>query len=92
MSLIVDDDVKEMILSEDLDYRLSTSCSGPALLSVIIKPPKPTDLVIPVGDHNFLYVSKVQLDYVDRITMDMVYDPEKLFNSCSALRTVRDRY
>ena len=92
MALTVDDAVKEMIISEDMDYRLSTSCSGPALLSVIIKPPKETDLVIPVGKHNFLYVSAAQLDYVDRITMEMVYDPEKLFNSCSALRTVRDLY
>ncbi|MCL1984572.1 MAG: hypothetical protein FWG58_04150 [Methanomassiliicoccaceae archaeon] len=90
MELIVDDAVKEFILAEGTDYRLSTTCSGPALVPTLIKPAKESDLKIPVGDYT-LYISRVQLNYVSRITIDMVYDAEKIF-SCAALSSVRDIY
>ncbi|MDR2866043.1 MAG: hypothetical protein LBV13_01360 [Methanomassiliicoccaceae archaeon] len=91
MKIKVDDAVLEMIISEGVDYRLSTTCSGPALVPTLIKPAKADDLRIPVSDNLSLYVSRVQLDYVDHITMDMVYDPEKIF-SCVALRGFRGIY
>jgi len=91
MQITVDDAVKEMIITEDMDYRLSTTCSGPALIPTLIKPPKETDIRISVSDYRTLYISRVQLGYVDHVTMDMVYDPEKLF-ACSALKSIRDRY
>ena len=91
MEIAVDDAVLEMIKAEGMDYRLCTTCSGPALVPTLIKPPKATDLKIPVTDHLTLYVSRVQLDYVDRITLDLVYDPEKIF-ACSALSGVRGLY
>jgi len=91
MEITVDDAVKEMIIAEDMDYRLSTTCSGPALIPTLIKPPKDTDITISVGDHRTLYISRVQLGYVDHVSMDMVYDPEKLF-ACAALKSIRDSY
>jgi hypothetical protein len=88
MEIKVDDAVKEFIIREGMDYRLSTTCNGPALVSTIIKPAKASDISIPIGDFK-LYVSKVQMRYVSRITTDMIYDPEKIF-ACSALRSLRD--
>ena len=90
MEIKVDDDVKEFIISEGIDYRLSTTCSGPALVPTLIKPPKDTDLKIPVGEFT-LYISDVQRKFISRISMDMVYDPEKIF-SCAALSSLRDIY
>lgn len=91
MAITVDDEVKAFIISEGMDFRLSTTCSGPALVSTIIKPPKSTDIKIEIGDGRMLYISDVQRHFITRITMDMVYDPEKLF-SCSALSTMRNLY
>jgi len=90
MELIIDEDVKAFIISEGIDYRLSTTCSGPALVPTLIKPAKDTDLKIPVGEFT-LYISEVQRHFVSRISMDMVYDPEKLF-SCAALSSLRGLY
>ena len=91
MKVKVDDDVMDMIRAEGVDYRLSTTCSGPALVPTLIKPAKDSDLKIPVDDNLTLYVSKVQLEYVDHITLDMVYDPEKIY-SCVALSGMRNLY
>lgn len=87
MQITVDDAVKQLILSEGQDYRLCTACSGPALVPLTAKPAKESDIKIPIGD-NTLYISKVQASYVNRVTIDMVYDPEKIF-SCSALNAFR---
>jgi hypothetical protein len=91
MEIRVDDAVLEMIRQEGIDYRLCTTCSGPALVPTLIKPPKESDLKISAGDGLTLYVSMVQLSFVDHITMDLVYDPEKIF-ACSALSGVRGLY
>ena len=90
MEITVDDAVKEFILKEGIDYRLSTTCNGPALVPTLIKPAKESDTFIPIGDLR-LYLSTVQMRYVSRITMDMVYDPEKIF-ACSALNSLRGLY
>jgi len=91
MELIVDDEVKEFIKAEGIDYRLSTTCSGPALVPTLIKPSKESDIKIPIDENLTLYISDVQRHFIQRITMDMVYDPEKLY-SCSALSALRGLY
>jgi len=91
MDIIVDDDVKEFIISEGIDYRLCTTCSGPALVPILIKPPKESDIKIPMNDNIMLYVSVVQAAYISHITIDLVYDPEKIF-ACPALSSIRNIY
>lgn len=82
MEIIIDDDVRQLIESEGCDYRICTACLGPALVPVSVKPPKASDLKIPVGDH-FLYISRVQCRYIDRVSMDMLYDEDEI-DSCPA--------
>ncbi|MCQ2501389.1 MAG: hypothetical protein MJ117_08605 [Lachnospiraceae bacterium] len=53
------------------DFRISTSCSGPVLMSVKVKPPKPTDVIIKAGDH-LIYISRYQLEWISEISMRMV--------------------
>jgi len=89
MEITVDDAVKEHIISEGMDYRLCTTCSGPALVPTLIKGAKKSDIMIPVGEGFTLFVSAVQASYISHITMDLIYDPEKLF-SCSSMRSIRD--
>jgi hypothetical protein len=91
MEIIVDEDVKEFIISEGIDYRLCTTCSGPALVPTLIKPPKGSDIRIPMNEEFTLFVSIVQAGYITRITKDLIYDPEKIF-ACPALSSVRGLY
>lgn len=89
VEIIVDDDVRQMILEAKQDYRVCTACRGPVLVPITIKPPKNTDIIIPIGDHR-LYISEVQADYIDVVDMDMLYNERDLY-SCSVLSS-RDRY
>ncbi|MGI6471994.1 MAG: hypothetical protein ACOX1N_02845 [Candidatus Methanomethylophilaceae archaeon] len=82
MHINVDEDVKNKIIEEGVDYRVCTSCSGPALVPVTVKPPKANDVRIPIGD-NTLYISAVQARYINRVTLDMVYNQRQM-NYCSA--------
>ena len=77
----VDQQVLDFIKKEGKDYRVSTDCSGPVLLSTDMKPPKSSDIKIPVGN-NTLYISRVQARYIDRVTMEMMYDADVGLN-CS---------
>ncbi|HSV42264.1 MAG TPA: hypothetical protein VLH13_02510 [Methanomassiliicoccales archaeon] len=81
MDIKVDQSVVDFVKGSDEDYRVSTSCSGPIIIPVSVKPPKANDLKIKCGDRT-LYISRVQARYIDHITMDMVYDPERGL-SCS---------
>ncbi|MDR1954354.1 MAG: hypothetical protein LBP82_00155 [Candidatus Methanoplasma sp.] len=81
MEITVDNDVKKLIMSEGRDYRICTSCTGPALVPTTVKTPKESDLKIPIGK-NTLYISRVQARYVNRITLDMLYNREDI-GSCS---------
>jgi hypothetical protein len=69
--IIVTDDVRSYVMERDCDFRVCTSCGGPILLQASVKPPKSTDLMIPVGDHT-IYVSMYQARYLDRIDMSML--------------------
>ncbi|MFA5452276.1 MAG: hypothetical protein WC248_01720 [Candidatus Methanomethylophilaceae archaeon] len=86
--IIVDDDVKQMILDAKEDYRVCTACRGPALVPLTVKPCKDTDIKIPIGE-NTLYISAVQSLYINRVSMDMLYDKNDIF-SCPALSQLRD--
>ena len=86
--ITVDDDVKQMILNAKEDYRVCTACRGPALVPLAVKPCKDTDIKIPVGDYT-LYISAVQSLYINRVSMDMLYDKNDIF-SCPALSQLRD--
>lgn len=70
-SIYVTEDVRSYILRRKRDFRVSTSCSGPILLPTSVKPAKPTDLQVPVGDYT-VYISKYQARYVDAIRRDMI--------------------
>lgn len=85
-NIVVSDDVRKMIEDSGQDYRISTACRGSVMVPVSIKPPKDTDIRIPVGS-NTLYISRVQARYIRTVTMDMMYEDDDLY-SC----TVFSRY
>lgn len=87
MEIPVDEDVIEYINAQGCDFRICTACMGPALVPVKVKGPKETDIKIPVGNQT-LYVSRVQARYIDRVSMDMLYDKEDI-DSCPAFYTRR---
>ncbi|OPY29837.1 MAG: hypothetical protein A4E31_00540 [Methanomassiliicoccales archaeon PtaU1.Bin030] len=78
--ITVDQEVIDFILRNKRDYRVSTSCSGPVIVPITVKPPKETDLKVKVGQ-NTLYISRVQARYIDRVTPDML--DESRMESCS---------
>ena len=87
MEIPIDDDVKQYIMSQGCDFRICPACMGPALVPVTVKAPKSTDIQIPVGDRT-LYISRVQARYIDRVSMDMIYDEDEI-DSCPAFYTRR---
>lgn len=70
-TISVDDDVRSYILERKCDFRVCTSCGGPVLLPTSIKPPKPSDTEIYIGDRT-IYVSIYQARFLDRIGADML--------------------
>lgn len=72
-------EVIEYIKRSGKDFRVSTDCSGPVILPTELKPPKDSDLQVQVGE-NTLFISRVQARYIDRVTMDMLYDPSRRLN------------
>ncbi|MDR2698061.1 MAG: hypothetical protein LBB30_00025 [Candidatus Methanoplasma sp.] len=82
MEITVDDDVKRLIMSEGRDYRICTSCTGPALVPTTVKRPKESDIRIPIGN-NVLYISIIQARYIRKVTLDMVYNSDDI-GSCFA--------
>jgi hypothetical protein len=64
-------DVIEYINKRDCDFRICTSCGGPILLPVRVKPPKKTDLLLRAGNH-MIYVSVHQARFLHNIRMDMI--------------------
>lgn len=70
-SIFIDDEVVEYINRRKTDFRISTSCGGPALLPVAYKPAKPSDIGIKAGDY-MIYISMYQARYVDHIHMGLI--------------------
>lgn len=87
MEIPVDEDVIKYINAQGCDFRICTACMGPALVPVKVKGPKESDIKIPVGNQT-LYISRVQARYIDRVSMDMLYDKEDI-DSCPAFYTRR---
>jgi hypothetical protein len=77
----VDQAVKDYILKTGRDYRVSTTCSGPVIMPLEVKPAKENDIKVKIGK-NTLYISRVQARYIDRVTMEMMYDADVGLN-CS---------
>ena len=76
--ITIDPGVVAYIQKRGCDFRVCTSCGGPVLLPVNIKPPKKSDLLVKVADHT-LFVSVHQAPYLDTIGTDMIPfydDPE----------------
>lgn len=86
--ITVDEEVVQLILKEKKDYRVCTACRGPALVPTTVKPTKESDIKIPVGDYT-LYVSVVQSNYINRVSIDMLYDEEDIY-TCPALSQLRN--
>ncbi|OPY37705.1 MAG: hypothetical protein A4E35_01134 [Methanoregula sp. PtaU1.Bin051] len=64
-------DVLDYISRRNCDFRICTSCGGPILLPTLIKPPKPTDLLLKAGSR-LIYISVHQARYLHTIRMDMI--------------------
>ena len=76
--VIIAPEVVDYIAKRDCDFRICTSCGGPILLPVRIKPPKKSDLLLQAGERT-IYISVHQARYLHAIRMDMVPffdDPE----------------
>ncbi|NYT05897.1 MAG: hypothetical protein GKC04_05935 [Methanomicrobiales archaeon] len=69
--ITVTDDVRAFIKERNCDFRVCTSCGGPILLPVTVKPPKSSDMELYVED-SIIYVSIFQARYIDRIHMGMI--------------------
>ncbi|MFP4169773.1 MAG: hypothetical protein ACLFPN_01950 [Methanomassiliicoccales archaeon] len=82
--IAIEQEVVKYIQERDEDFRLSTSCYGPVLVPVNIKPPKVTDLQLQVEGRT-IYVSRVQARFINRISSSMIWDASYL-RSCSVLR------
>lgn len=67
----VTDEVIAYVTDRKTDFRICTSCGGPVLLPVSVKPPKPTDIRIRAGDRT-IYVSIYQARYLSRIHRGMI--------------------
>jgi hypothetical protein len=64
-------EVREYIEKRGCDFRICTSCGGPILLPVNIKPPKKSDVLFQAGDHT-IYISIHQVRFLDEIRADMI--------------------
>lgn len=69
--VLIQTEVLDYIQKRGCDFRICTSCGGPILLPVRMKPPKPTDLQIKAGEHT-IFVSIHQARYLHAIHMGMV--------------------
>ena len=64
-------EVIDFINKRDCDFRICTSCGGPILLPIRVKPPKKTDLILRAGNH-MIYISIHQARFLHNIRMDMI--------------------
>lgn len=67
----ITEEVIAFITKRKCDFRISTSCGGPILLPVSIKPPKPTDIQIPAGAYT-IFVSIHQARYLSTVHMGLI--------------------
>ena len=74
-------EVMDYIEKKNCDFRICTSCGGPILLPVRIKPPKKSDVLLQADSHT-IYISIHQARFLDEIRSDMIpfYDEEQYQN------------
>lgn len=64
-------EVIEYIEKRKCDFRICTSCGGPILLPVRVKPPKKTDVLLKAAKYT-IYVSVHQARFLQDIRTDMI--------------------
>jgi hypothetical protein len=69
--LKVETEVEDFIRKAKKDYRLCTTCGGPAIVPADMSMPKDSDIKLKMGE-NTLHVSKVQARYIRQIEMRML--------------------
>jgi len=74
--ILVTDEVIAYMDTRGGDFRISTSCSGPVLMPVRIRPAKSSDIPLRAGDH-VIFISRYQIQWISEINMRMV--PRLLF-------------
>ncbi len=67
----IETEVEDFIRNSNKDYRLCTTCGGPAIVPAEMSIPKDSDIKLKIGD-NTLHVSKVQARYIRQIEMRML--------------------
>ena len=67
----VSEDVADYIEMRGCDFRVCTSCGGPILLPVSMKPPKPTDIPVNIRDRT-IFISIHQARYLHSIHRGML--------------------
>ena len=70
-SIMVAPEVLDYIEKKNCDFRICTSCGGPILLPVRIKPPKRSDILLQAARHT-IYISIHQARFLDEIRTDMI--------------------
>jgi hypothetical protein len=75
-SINVTDEVIAYMDERGGDFRISTSCSGPILMPIRVRPAKSSDIPIRAGNH-MIFISRYQIQWISEITMSMV--PRLLF-------------
>ncbi|MCK9314410.1 MAG: hypothetical protein M0P20_10220 [Methanocorpusculum sp.] len=75
-SIKVTDEVIAYMDERGGDFRISTSCSGPILMPIRVRPAKSSDIPIRAGNH-MIFISRYQIQWISEITMSMV--PRLLF-------------
>jgi hypothetical protein len=69
--ILIEKEVEEFIKQSCRDFRLCTTCGGPAIYPIEFSAPKESDIVMKLGD-SILYVSRVQARYLRQIEMRMI--------------------
>ncbi|WP_407354768.1 hypothetical protein [Methanolobus sp. WCC5] len=67
----IEPEVEDFIRNSKGDYRLCTTCGGPAIVPVKMSMPKNSDIKVNIGG-NTLHISRVQARYIRRIEMGML--------------------
>ncbi|MDK2833606.1 MAG: hypothetical protein PWR29_1445 [Methanolobus sp.] len=69
--ITIEKEVEDFIKKSGRDFRLCTTCGGPAIYPVEYTSPKESDIVMRMGNST-LYVSGVQARYLRQIEMRMI--------------------
>lgn len=67
----IDTEVEDFIRKSGKDFRLCTTCGGPAIVPADMSKPKESDLKIKIAG-NTLFISKVQARYLRQVEMGML--------------------